>query len=1485
MTDNLALPEVNGVTWSSDNSSVLSNTGGVVTRYNQDMDVTLTASFNGFKKSYSMTVLKDEGGADPDVPPTPPEESNKLVFHEHDYTSVNSLEQWYYNSAEKSVVSVEDGNILITATDSLANLADGSLNSTFSTNLGKTFRGTLEEDAANGTAVVADGFTGKYALEFTYQSNMTTHRYQPGETTRLNNTYYFITFGYRDPNSTNYTLTDEYADLRLPGYSRSMNAVPNYHTPYFYHADSSGVKKNYSLARSNYEQETTLRLVFDTVNRTIDAYMKNAAGEFELEQAEIPFIYGKGSSGVFNAMLIKCQEAYDTGSYLKISDLKVYEVLPDTTDDRYVQGMAAMEQMPEKLVDDYTNVTDSRITLPEEVGGTAVRWSSGNTMILGTDGTINRWVDAADTYLMGGITCTSSTDTQKQPIGYYKRYRLNIPAIDGAQTKQVYAGSYEEDAWTFGSLHTTAGSRHTVQADSLLLEKVTASDPTAYQNEKSYYAIQRFKGEERSYDDASRAALYADAYSGIYDLEFDLKTVIRSADRPVCVELGYYNGGANVFKALGSIEVYQNRVALRTYTSAEKSVTTELSGAVSDGSFKIRIDTSQQKIWAYLNGALVTDMAGVAYYNPLGALQLVNAFRMTMDKNLESGDTAEISNISFIQKMSGSIAEKNALLAAAQNLTVSAVTDSPAAVTGNLKPLPDAIGAYSIRWTSSDPDMVNPETGVVFGAASDTDVWLTAELFDAAAAYPVSIYKSFKLTVPAASAAGVLQYQLNKLNLSDYTKQPLDALYYNLNLPAADSFGTPIAWSSSNPDVLGHDGAITAGILTEPVRVTLTATLTANGASASKSFEVAVAQRGVNHVLYTGAGPAFTIGGVADAAVYGNVWLTLQKGTAEGTVSVCDSDGTTVFTVQADGDTPDVLKILIMPDQQMYSLFDGSGNVLEEGLPLPDGVRNIAAVQYNSGVLSAVEVAGDTYTLLKTAMEYVPYTAPSAITEDQQFPTDAVMGAQLQWSTDQQEVLTSSGVLTVPEAYTFVNITCTLTADGLPLQKTVNVPVPCSAELDLLHNAAVSASAAAQTGHPLAYAVDGSANTYTVIDFNRNGTYITVDLGEARHFNSVYFAQPAANIKGWRVAYSVDGSTWQTAAEGTMDGARAKLASFEIIQARYVRLYAEDAEENSVRISAFEAFLHTDAQRLMELDLEAIVLDSDYVLSGSITLPQTGIYGSAITWTSSHENILSSQGVYNQPATSTRVTLTARVESGATRLFNFYAQGTQGGTGPSVSGGGSGSVGGAGLGGSIVATPEAPIDATTSANSGEALRDVLFDDVTTDQWFYRYVQDLKNQGIVSGDGTGNFRPAQQVTREEFVKMLVLAAGIPAAEQEPAFTDVQPDDWYFESVMAAYSAEIVEGVSETQFGVGSDISRQDMAVMLWRVLERAGLSYEAGSGVFDDDAAVSDYAREAVYAMKTAGILSGYNNRFAPQDALTRAEAAKVISVLSTLLAG
>lgn len=202
----------------------------------------------------------------------------------------------------------------------------------------------------------------------------------------------------------------------------------------------------------------------------------------------------------------------------------------------------------------------------------------------------------------------------------------------------------------------------------------------------------------------------------------------------------------------------------------------------------------------------------------------------------------------------------------------------------------------------------------------------------------------------------------------------------------------------------------------------------------------------------------------------------------------------------------------------------------------------------------------------------------------------------------------------------------------------------------------------------------------------------------------------------------------------------------------------------------------------------------------------------------------------------------------------------------SVSGSGSGGNGGSGsLPGKGFGSAVTPIKTS-------------FEDIDGVAWASEAIHALADKGIVSGKSDGVFAPDDYITREEFAKMLVCTLGLENAEYTGgSFDDVLEDAWYCKYIHIAKQYNIISGIEQNQFGVGNEITRQDMAVMIYRALVSRGVQLNTADLPFDDTGDISDYAVDAVKALYAEKIVSGMSEtEFMPHGKATRAQAAKII---------
>ena len=149
-----------------------------------------------------------------------------------------------------------------------------------------------------------------------------------------------------------------------------------------------------------------------------------------------------------------------------------------------------------------------------------------------------------------------------------------------------------------------------------------------------------------------------------------------------------------------------------------------------------------------------------------------------------------------------------------------------------------------------------------------------------------------------------------------------------------------------------------------------------------------------------------------------------------------------------------------------------------------------------------------------------------------------------------------------------------------------------------------------------------------------------------------------------------------------------------------------------------------------------------------------------------------------------------------------------------------------------------------------------------------------------------FDPDGNITRGEFAKILAYASQDDLSQYKGTsnFADSK-GHWSETNINWAYQNGIVKGQSETTFAPNAKITRQEMAVMIKRYADYKGIDLPKSNQAvtFVDDGKIAAWAKAEVTAMQQAGIINGRpGNLFDPEGNASRAEAAKMISVLLDL---
>ncbi|MBR2180620.1 MAG: S-layer homology domain-containing protein, partial [Oscillospiraceae bacterium] len=197
---------------------------------------------------------------------------------------------------------------------------------------------------------------------------------------------------------------------------------------------------------------------------------------------------------------------------------------------------------------------------------------------------------------------------------------------------------------------------------------------------------------------------------------------------------------------------------------------------------------------------------------------------------------------------------------------------------------------------------------------------------------------------------------------------------------------------------------------------------------------------------------------------------------------------------------------------------------------------------------------------------------------------------------------------------------------------------------------------------------------------------------------------------------------------------------------------------------------------------------------------------------------------------------------------------------------------------------------------------IRFTDLGSHSWAADAINELAADGIIKGTTASTFSPASNITRADFALLLVRAFKLTSDNAEN-FADVTASDYFASELAIARNTGIVGGIGNNKFAPRNPITRQDMMVIVYRALTTQSdendnadgyaskPSLPKGGGTaewrwedtnngeissYPDFSTVAPYARDAVSALISAGLVNGKNGKIDPAAYTTRAEVAVLV---------
>ena len=197
-------------------------------------------------------------------------------------------------------------------------------------------------------------------------------------------------------------------------------------------------------------------------------------------------------------------------------------------------------------------------------------------------------------------------------------------------------------------------------------------------------------------------------------------------------------------------------------------------------------------------------------------------------------------------------------------------------------------------------------------------------------------------------------------------------------------------------------------------------------------------------------------------------------------------------------------------------------------------------------------------------------------------------------------------------------------------------------------------------------------------------------------------------------------------------------------------------------------------------------------------------------------------------------------------------------------------------------------DETPVTIAVEDVKTVQFEDVKNTDDFYQAVSYLYDRGVMNGVSDKIFAPDDTLTRAMLVATLYRLEGTPAFMNDLVFEDVEKDSYYEKAVIWANGKGIVKGASDTEFAPNDNITREQLAAIIYRYaqykeIDLDKLSEDTNTLSYDDIFDTEDYAKTAMHCCLACEILGEREpGKVMPLADATRAEAAEALYKIDSI---
>ncbi len=175
----------------------------------------------------------------------------------------------------------------------------------------------------------------------------------------------------------------------------------------------------------------------------------------------------------------------------------------------------------------------------------------------------------------------------------------------------------------------------------------------------------------------------------------------------------------------------------------------------------------------------------------------------------------------------------------------------------------------------------------------------------------------------------------------------------------------------------------------------------------------------------------------------------------------------------------------------------------------------------------------------------------------------------------------------------------------------------------------------------------------------------------------------------------------------------------------------------------------------------------------------------------------------------------------------------------------------------------------------DAQKEAQFSDVKG-HWAEEHISKWLSKELITGYQDESFKPDRNITRAEFMALVNRAMGL---KQKVAveFSDVSPHDWFAGEIAKAVMEGYISGYGDGSIRPQEKISRQEAAIIIYRLLKLRNIEAESSINSFNDVSSIPAWSKKEINAVVSQGYMEGYADlTFRPLKPVTRAEAVTIL---------